>query len=124
MGVIRKGYSVIKRISLLIAAALLAVTMTIVTAGPGFAKPSGCAAGEPGCTQKQSKDRNEVSPSNGNRPDNAEEPFTDVTTTTVERKGKSENPPPENNPHTEVTVVEQCFNNAGTHEFSDPSKCA
>ena len=116
-------HSVIKRFSLLVAAALLAIAMTMMTAAPGFAKPDGCAAEEPGCTQKQSKKEEEVSPSEGNPPENAEEPFTEVETTTVERKGKSDNPPPLKNPHTEVIVVEQCFNNSGTHEFSDPSKC-
>jgi hypothetical protein len=112
-----------KRITMMLALAALLVVALTITAGTGFAKPSGCPAGEPGCEQKQSKKDDEVSPSQGNPPENAEEPFTETTTTTVERKGKSENPPPENNPHTEVTIVEQCFNNSGTHEFSDPSKC-
>ena len=112
-----------KRMMMMVALAALLVAALSVSAVSGFAKPSGCAVGEPGCTQKESKKTEEVSPSQGNPPANAEEPFTEVDTTTVERKGKSENPPPENNPHTEITVVEQCFNNSGTHEFSDTSKC-
>jgi hypothetical protein len=37
--VIRKGYSVIKRISLLIVAALMAAMMMVATAAPAFADP-------------------------------------------------------------------------------------
>jgi hypothetical protein len=40
--VVRKGYSVIKRISLLIAVALMAVMMMAATAMPAMAKPITC----------------------------------------------------------------------------------
>ena len=39
----------IKRISLLIAAALLAAVLTIGGAAPAFASPPACSPGEPGC---------------------------------------------------------------------------
>jgi hypothetical protein len=38
--VVRKGYSVIKRISLLITAALVAAMMMVATAAPAFADPA------------------------------------------------------------------------------------
>jgi len=39
VGVVRKGYSVIKRIGLLIVAALMASMMMVATAAPAFADP-------------------------------------------------------------------------------------
>jgi len=44
--VVRKGYSVLKRISLLIAVALMAVMMMAATAMPAMAGPLTCPSGQ------------------------------------------------------------------------------
>jgi len=52
--VVRKGYSVIKRISLLIAAALMAAMMMVATAAPAFAVTTDtqCKNGNKNCELK------------------------------------------------------------------------
>ena len=54
---VRKGYSVIKRISLLLAVALMAVMMMAATAAPAFANPPGTTGkgDDPGTFTKDAK---------------------------------------------------------------------
>ena len=106
-----------KRILMMLALSAFLVAAISVSALSAFAAPQPCTAGEPGCTSKKLADQ-ETSPSQGNPPENAEEPFTLETT----KSGKGKGAQPLSNPHTEVTTT--CWNNAHTHEFSDPSKCA
>jgi hypothetical protein len=102
-----------KRIILMFAVAAVFAAMMMVSAIGAFAQPSGCT--NPGCENHQRS--TDTSPSQGNSPQNAEEPFTLQTTTTGEGQGTQ----PPQNPHT--TTDTACFNNSGTHEFSDTSHC-
>ena len=105
-----------KRIIMMLALAAFLVAALSVSALSAFAAPQPCTADEPGCTSKKLADQ-ENSPSQGNPPEGAEEPFTLETT----KSGKGNGAQPEQNPHTVTT--KECFNNSGTHEFSDTSKC-
>jgi hypothetical protein len=49
---------VIKRISLLVGTALLAVMMLVATAAPAFAAPPPCEPGAPGCKTGDDPDKN------------------------------------------------------------------
>jgi hypothetical protein len=53
--VVRKGYSVIKRIGLLLVAALMAAMMTVATAAPAFAVSSGTCTNN-GCKEGPTKE--------------------------------------------------------------------
>jgi Spy/CpxP family protein refolding chaperone len=57
---------VIKRISLLVGTALLAVMMLVATAAPAFAAPPPCEPGAPGCKTVEGKNDNFTQSQRGN----------------------------------------------------------
>jgi hypothetical protein len=75
---------VIKRISLLVTAALMAAMMMVATAAPAFAAARQCSAGDPGCKTRTTTQTVQVDDPTKNNPKFFS---TDLVTTTETQRG-------------------------------------